>query len=148
MSALQQSRVRSSPAISSDIKGKDIDGSNAAAVKDPENKLAGDKMTDVEVLDAVLIKSLPPRRRTKNNIRILKNNKALHSSGVASVLENGNRKIVDETDDMPVVISEDVKGDINGRKCSNLVESLSNEQNLPEMVTTLIHKFENVCIYS
>ncbi|RWW17983.1 hypothetical protein GW17_00018061 [Ensete ventricosum] len=143
MSALQQSRVRSSPAISSDIKGKDIDGSNAAAEKDPDNKLAGDKITDVEVLDAVLIKSLPPRRRTKSNIRILKNNKALHSSGVASVLENGNRKIVDETDDMPVVISEDVKGDINGRNCSNLVESLSNEQKLPEMVMTLIHKFEN-----
>ncbi|XP_009417636.2 uncharacterized protein LOC103998002 isoform X2 [Musa acuminata AAA Group] len=143
MSALQQSRVRSSPAISSDIKGKDIDGSNAAAVKDPENKLAGDKMTDVEVLDAVLIKSLPPRRRTKNNIRILKNNKALHSSGVASVLENGNRKIVDETDDMPVVISEDVKGDINGRKCSNLVESLSNEQNLPEMIIEDMFKIED-----
>ncbi|URE37853.1 PHD-finger domain containing protein [Musa troglodytarum] len=124
---LQPSKVRNSPVISSDYRVTKFDGLNDAKIEDPENNSGGD-VTGVEVSDAVLVKLLPPRRRTKSNIMILKNNKALRLSGLASVLENGNGKIVDEIDDIQVVISEDMKGNINERICSSLLIGLSNDQ--------------------
>ncbi|CAL9133537.1 unnamed protein product [Musa textilis] len=124
---LQPSKVRNSPVISSDYRVTKFDGLNDAKIEDPGNNSGGD-VTGVEVSDAVLVKLLPPRRRTKSNIMILKNNKALRLSGLASVLENGNGKIVDEIDDIQVVISEDMKGNINERICSSLLIGLSNDQ--------------------
>ncbi|CAL9777482.1 unnamed protein product [Musa acuminata subsp. burmannicoides] len=124
---LQPSKVRNGPVISSDYRVTKFDGLNDAKIEDPGNNPGGD-VTGVEVSDAVLVKLLPPRRRTKSNIMILKNNKALRSSGLASVLENGNGKIVDEIDDIQVVISEDMKGNINERICSSLLIGLSNDQ--------------------
>ncbi|WOL20037.1 hypothetical protein Cni_G28839 [Canna indica] len=132
-STVQSPKVRRIPVISSDYKVKNTDCLNTAIENDLRNNHAGDEVTSVEVSDAVVVKSLPPRAGLKNNIRILKNNKALRSSGVASVLENGNGEIVDETNDIPTVICEGVKRNIDGKKHSNLIEASPNEPKLQDM---------------
>ncbi|KAI3991006.1 hypothetical protein MKX01_026190 [Papaver californicum] len=46
----------------------------------------------------VPFKSVPPRRRTKNNIRILMDNKVVCSSGEKLPLQNGNGIVIDEAE--------------------------------------------------
>ncbi|WOL06578.1 hypothetical protein Cni_G15312 [Canna indica] len=118
VSALKPSGVRSSPVVSSDSKVTKIDSLNAAKGKDPENNPAGDNITGFEVSDAVDVKSLSPCREAKSNIMIPSNDEAPCSSGVASSLETCD------------VVSEDLKGNVNGKT----VESLPNNQKLQEMI--------------
>ncbi|OVA04768.1 zinc finger protein [Macleaya cordata] len=59
----------------------------------------------------VPFKSVPPRRRTKSNIRILKDNKVLCSSDEKLVLQNGNGIVIDEADVNPLVPNGDVRDD-------------------------------------
>ncbi|MQL76260.1 hypothetical protein Taro_008646 [Colocasia esculenta] len=48
---------------------------------DSDEDTNGTKVTGLSALDAVLVKSLLPQRRTKSNIRILKDNKVVCASG-------------------------------------------------------------------
>ncbi|KAF7816909.1 Protein Jade-1 isoform A [Senna tora] len=75
--AFQKSlKVKFKPPNSSNVEKEVTDGSDTLPI------------SDSELPDPVAVKSVPPRRRTINNIRILKDNKVICSSEVVSS-ENG-----------------------------------------------------------
>lgn len=59
---------------------------------DTVSEAGPDSSTDVP------FKSVPPRRRTKNNIRILMDNKVVCSSEEKLLLQNGNGIVIDEAE--------------------------------------------------
>ncbi|XP_074575453.1 uncharacterized protein LOC141831928 isoform X2 [Curcuma longa] len=130
VSALPPSKLRNSPMASSEYKVTKIDSLNAVKGKDPENKSTGDKVTSAESSDAVLVKSLPPQRRTKGHMMIKNNDKALCSSLLPSILENSNGNI----DSVPLALSKDMVQDASKRKSPNPIEGIPNDQNHPEMI--------------
>ncbi|XP_010908665.1 uncharacterized protein [Elaeis guineensis] len=120
MPAAQPLKAKSGSAILSDNKVARNNDSNAA--KTAGSYIQGeDKVASLEMPDAVFVKSLPPRRRMKSNIRILKDNKMLCSSGELPFMpQNGNEKTVDMMGGILVALAEDMKGDINGKNSSIL----------------------------
>lgn len=83
---------------------------NPAKVTDPYVPVAV-TVAGLDVPDDVLIKSLPPRRRTKSNIRILKDNKALCSSD-DTFSEEKDKKLASDLE-VPIVLSKDSSRDVN-----------------------------------
>ncbi|KAG6504424.1 hypothetical protein ZIOFF_036757 [Zingiber officinale] len=124
VSALQPSKLRNSLPASSEYKVTKVDSLNSVKEKDYENRLVGAKVTSIELSDAVLVKSLSPWRTTKSQMTVKNNDK---TPILPSVLENSNGNI----DGVPLVINED----ISGKKSSNLIEAMPNDQNLSEMIT-------------
>ncbi|EHA8586447.1 hypothetical protein COCNU_scaffold000407G000010 [Cocos nucifera] len=118
--AAQPSKAKSGSAILSDNKVARNNDPNAA--KAAGSYIQGeDKVASLEMPDAVFVKSLPLRRRMKSNIRILKDNKTLCSSGELPFMpQNGNAKTVDIMGEIVVALAEDMKGDINGKNSSVL----------------------------
>ncbi|XP_073010390.1 uncharacterized protein [Typha latifolia] len=129
MPAVQHLKDISSSAVVSDNNFDRAAGPKAPNddnVKSPY-VLSDDKVTAIDIPDPVLVKSLPPRRRTKGSIQILKDNKTLCASGVAHFQQNGNNKIVDETGDIAFLLTEDMKGEANGK-----ISSISNQECIKE----------------
>ncbi|KAH7678900.1 Histone-lysine N-methyltransferase protein [Dioscorea alata] len=83
---------------------------NPTKVTDPYVPVAV-TVAGLDVPDDVLIKSLPPRRRTKSNIRILKDNKALCSSD-DTFSEEKDKKLASDLE-VPIVLSKDSSRDVN-----------------------------------
>ncbi|XP_008776606.1 uncharacterized protein LOC103696693 isoform X2 [Phoenix dactylifera] len=135
MPAMRSVEIKSGFTIQSDNKVARLNGQSAARVAGSyihgEDKVAG-----LDMPDAVFIKSLPPRRRTKSNIRILKDNKMLCSSGELPFMpENGNAKILDMMGEIPLAFGEDMKGDINGKKSSILAQKCClTDQEISDMI--------------
>jgi len=100
-------KVKFKPANASKIDSGATDGSDTLPI------------SDSGLLDPVAVKSVPPRRRTTNNIRILKDNKVICSSeGVTS--ENG----------MPVHMCR-----VGQPNCEN--PTSSNEASIPNATETV-----------
>ncbi|XP_047179228.1 uncharacterized protein LOC124846061 isoform X1 [Vigna umbellata] len=107
-------KVKFKPANASKIDSGATDGSDTLPI------------SDSGLLDPVAVKSVPPRRRTTNNIRILKDNKVICSSeGVTS--ENG----------MPVHMCR-----VGQSNCEN--PTSSNEASIPNATETNLPKYEDV----
>ncbi|KAJ0980991.1 hypothetical protein J5N97_009246 [Dioscorea zingiberensis] len=87
---------------------------SATKVTDPYVPVAV-TVAGLDVPDDVLIKSLPPRRRTKSNIRILKDNKTLCPSNDTFSKEKDN-KLIGDLGEVPVVLPKDTNKDVNSDK--------------------------------
>jgi hypothetical protein len=59
------------------------------AEMEPTNNIDGGSLSQSDIADDLLIKSVPPRRRTKSSIRILKDKKVICSSSKGSVSDDG-----------------------------------------------------------
>ncbi|XP_026656732.2 uncharacterized protein LOC103696526 isoform X2 [Phoenix dactylifera] len=135
MPAVQPLKAKSGSAILSDNKLARNNDPNAA--KPAGSYVQGEhKVASLELPDAAFVKSLPPRRRMKSNIRILKDNKMLYSSGELPFMpQNGNAKTVDMMGEILVALAEDMKGDINGKNSSILDQNCClKEQEISDMM--------------
>ncbi|KAK7353135.1 hypothetical protein VNO80_18575 [Phaseolus coccineus] len=107
-------KVKFKPANASKIDSGAPDGSDILPI------------SDSGLLDPVAVKSVPPRRRTTNNIRILKDNKVIcPSEGVTS--ENG----------MPVHVCR-----VGQSNCEN--PTSSNEASIPDVTEMNLPKSEDI----
>lgn len=68
------------------------------------------RVTEPEITDFVPVKSVPPRRRTKNNVRVVKDGESLYSSK--------------ETVNIDGVAADDAKTSVNGREDSSCPREL------------------------
>ncbi|XP_043704138.1 uncharacterized protein LOC122654214 isoform X2 [Telopea speciosissima] len=112
--ALKNSKIRSSSTISSRAVPAGPDGPNGVAVADSSHP------------DAVPVKSVPPRRTTKNNIRILKDKKVLCSSKEILNKQNDDGIVTSEFNEQLLVLNEelndgsgDESGSLNGDRCKD-----------------------------
>lgn len=144
--AVQPLKAKSGSAIPSDDK---VAGNNCPKAAKAAGSYVHDeeKVGNLDMPDAVFIKSLPPRRRNKSNIRNLKDNKMLSSCGERSfLLQNGNVKIADVMGEIPVGLAEDMKGDIDGKKSSILDQNCClKEQEISDMIVENTHKPADSC---
>ncbi|XP_073105520.1 uncharacterized protein [Elaeis guineensis] len=135
MPAMQCMEIKSGFAIESENKVARLNGQSATRVAG--SYIHGeDKVASLDMRDAVFVKSLPPRRRTKSSIRILKDNQMLCSPGELPFMpENGNAKILDVMGEIPLAFGEDMKGDINGKKSSILDQKCClKDQEISDMI--------------
>ncbi|KAG1366994.1 hypothetical protein COCNU_13G007840 [Cocos nucifera] len=135
MPAMQSVEIKNGFAIQSENKAARLNGQSAARVAG--SYIHGeDKVASPDMPDAVFVKSLPPWRRMKSSIRILKDNQMLCSSGELPFMpENGNAKILDVMGEIPLAFGEDMKGDINGKKSSILDQKCClKDQEISDMI--------------
>ncbi|XP_042482293.1 uncharacterized protein LOC122062708 isoform X2 [Macadamia integrifolia] len=107
-------KVRSSSTISSRAVIAGPDGPNGVAVADSSHP------------DAVPVKSVPPRRTTKNNITILKDKKVLCSSGEILIKQNDDGTVTSEFNEQALVRNEELNDgsgnefvSLNGDRCKD-----------------------------
>lgn len=68
------------------------------------------RVTEPEIADCVPVKSVPPRRRTKNNVRVVKDGESLYSS--------------EETLNIDRVAADEAKTSVNGKEDSSCPREL------------------------
>ncbi|KAJ8551240.1 hypothetical protein K7X08_000610 [Anisodus acutangulus] len=84
------------------------------------------RVTEPEIMDFVPVKSVPPRRRTKNNVRVVKDGESLYSSK--------------ETLNIDGVAAEETKTSVNGREDSSCPRELPSAGVRKVMVETIPSK--------
>ncbi|KAJ4962456.1 hypothetical protein NE237_022395 [Protea cynaroides] len=92
---LKNLKIRSNSMISSRGLVAGPDGPNGVAV------------VDSSLPDAVPVKSVPPRRRTKNNIKILKDKKVVCSSEETFIEQNDDGIVINEFKEQPLGLDEE-----------------------------------------
>lgn len=85
------------------------------------------RVTEPEITDLVPVKSVPPRRRTKNNVRVVKDGESLYSSK--------------ETLDIDGVAASEAKTSVNGREDPSCPRELLSASAVPSSIS--VHCYDN-----